>query len=275
MKTTQSSTNTGPGIVYSHYENRHVATEQCVAMHGMSYILAGSLRMTDAGETQVFGAGSLLFYRKNFLAKFTKLPAENGPFRAITVVFDQAALLEFSQQYGVGYEQPHVGSADMLPLTNSPMLQSFYDTLRPYFEVALPAPLARLKQQEALLLLLQMHPALQNVLFDFGQPGKIDLEAFMRRNFCFNLEIKQLAYLTGRSLATFKRDFQKIFHTSPNRWLYQKRLEEAYYLLQEEHKRPSDVYHEVGFESLAHFSHAFKLFFGRNPSSMRIPVPAA
>lgn len=268
MKKEQLPTSTESGIVYSHYESRQVAAEQCVAMHGMSYILAGSLRMADAGETRTFEAGCLLFYRKNFLAKFTKLPAENGPFRAITVVFDQAMLLEFSQLHGVGYAQPYMASAAVLPLAPSPMLQSFYDTLRPYFEVPLPAPLARLKQQEALLLLLQTHPDLQNVLFDFGQPGKIDLEVFMRQNFRFNIGLQQLAYLTGRSLATFKRDFDKVFHASPTRWLYQKRLEEAHYLLQEEHKRPSDVYHEVGFESLAHFSHAFKQFFGRNPSSI-------
>ena len=77
-----------------------------------------------------------------------------------------------------------------------------------------------------------------------------------------------MAYLTGRSLATFKRDFDQIFHTSPARWLYQQRLAEAYYLLREENKRPSDVYHEVGFESLAHFSHAFKQLFGYSPSTV-------
>lgn len=132
----------------------------------------------------------------------------------------------------------------------------------------LPAPLIRLSQQEALQLLLHAHPDLSHVLFDFGQPGKIDLETFLRQNFRFNVGLGQLAYLTGRSLATFKRDFAKLYHISPTRWLYQKRLEEAHYLLQEEHQRPSDVYHEVGFESLAHFSTAFKQFFGRPPSSV-------
>ena len=268
MKTEPSFTTSLPGIVCSRYENRELSGEQFIAEHGMSYILSGSLRVADAGEVRVFGAGSLLFYRKNFLAKFTKLPDASGPMRAISVLFDRATLLEFSQQYGVGTAGSPVANAAVVPLASSLMLHSFYDTLRPYFEVPLPVPLARLKQQEALLLLLQVQPALQNVLFDFGQPGKIDLEAFMQQHFRFNVALKQLAYLTGRSLATFKRDFKKIFHTSPSRWLYQKRLEEAHYLLKEKNRRPSDVYHEVGFESLAHFSHAFKQFFGRNPSSL-------
>ncbi|MGI4864975.1 MAG: helix-turn-helix domain-containing protein [Janthinobacterium lividum] len=268
MKTNQHPTSPTPAIVFSHYESRQVSAEQCVATHGLTCILAGSLRVTDAGASQTFGVGSLLFPRKNFLAKFIKQPALNEPFRAITVAFDPALLLEYSQQHGVGGQQPYVASSAVTALAASPLLYSFFDTLRPYFEEPLPAPLAKRKQLEALRLLLQVCPALQPVLFDFGQPGKIDLEAFMRQHFRFNIGLKQLAYLTGRSLATFKRDFKKVFHTSPTRWLYQKRLAEAHYLLQEQRMRPSDVYHEVGFESLAHFSHAFKQFFGCNPSSI-------
>jgi AraC-like DNA-binding protein len=88
----------------------------------------------------------------------------------------------------------------------------------------------------------------------------------MIRHFAFNVEMKQFAYLTGRSLATFKRDFEKIFHTSPGRWLQQKRLAQAYYLIKEKGEKPSDVYLEVGFEDLSHFSFAFKKEFGKAPS---------
>lgn len=80
--------------------------------------------------------------------------------------------------------------------------------------------------------------------------------------------MKRYAYLTGRSLAIFKRDFQKTFHTSPNRWIQQKRLEEAYYLIKEKGRKPSEVYLEVGFETLSHFSYSFKQFFGVNPSGV-------
>ncbi|GAB3585371.1 helix-turn-helix transcriptional regulator [Hymenobacter daeguensis] len=273
MQTQQLPAGIGPEIVYSHYESRQVAGEQCVPVHGLTYLLAGSLRVSEAGTSQTFEAGSLLFSRKNFLAKFIKQPAEDGPFRAITVLFDQALLLECSRLYGSAGAAPGPTAA-VTALVPGPALHNLFDALRPYFEEALPAPLARRWQQEALRRLLQAHPDLQPVLFSFGQPGKIDLETFMRQNFRFNIALKQLAYLTGRSLATFKRDFEKVFQTSPARWLHQKRLAEAHYLLQQENKRPSDVYHEVGFESLAHFSHAFKQLFGCNPSSIR-PTGAA
>lgn len=274
MNPEPSSLSFAPDIVYSCHASRFVAAAQCSAEHSLSYLVAGSIRATDAGASYTFEAGSVLFVRRDFLAKVTKQPAENAPFRAITIVFTRAMLLQCQQQYGLRHVAMPSDERAVRPLAASPALLRFFDTLQPYFDGPLPAPLVRLKQQEALWLLLQAQPEVHAALFDFGQPGKIDLQAFMQRHFRFNLEVKQLAYLTGRSLAAFKRDFAQIFHTSPNRWLYQKRLEEAHYLLTEQNRRPSDVYHEVGFESLAHFSKAFKQFFGRNPSSSYLPTPA-
>jgi AraC-like DNA-binding protein len=260
---------TGPGILYSYYARRHVAVEQCVAMHGLTYLVAGSLQVSQAASSQVFGTGSLLFSRRNFLAKFTKLPATNGPFQAITVVFDQPLLRAFRQSAGLGSGLPAGPSpaVQAVPLTSA--LQHLYTSLWSSVDESLSPTLTRERQQQALGLLVHAQPALQAVLFEFGQPGKVDLETFMRHNFRFNLAGKQLAYLTGRSLAAFKRDFKQLFHTSPTRWLYQQRLAEAYYLLQQENWRPSEVYQEVGFESLAHFSHAFKQLFGYPPSRVR------
>jgi AraC-like DNA-binding protein len=88
----------------------------------------------------------------------------------------------------------------------------------------------------------------------------------MEKNFHFNVQLKRFAYLTGRSLATFKRDFEKLFKTTPNRWLQQRRLQEAYYLIKEKGKAPSDIYLELGFQDLSHFSFAFKKSYGVAPS---------
>lgn len=87
----------------------------------------------------------------------------------------------------------------------------------------------------------------------------------MNRDFTYNVSISQFAYLTGRSLSTFKRDFSKLFGTSPEKWLQKKRLDLAHYLLTQKRQRPTDVYLEVGFENLSHFSTSFKKQFGINP----------
>jgi len=125
-----------------------------------------------------------------------------------------------------------------------------------------------IKQKEAILLLLQLVPSFKNVLFDFSEPGKIDLEGFMERNYHYNVQMQRFAYLTGRSLATFKRDFEKFFSKPPSRWLQERRLQEAYYMIKEQRKTPSDVYLDVGFEDLSHFSFVFKKKYGIPPSKL-------
>jgi AraC family transcriptional regulator, exoenzyme S synthesis regulatory protein ExsA len=74
--------------------------------------------------------------------------------------------------------------------------------------------------------------------------------------------------LTGRSLSSFKRDFQKVFNLNPGIWLTQKRLDEAYFHITKEKQKPSDIYLNLGFEDLSHFSFAFKKRFGIKPTEL-------
>ena len=69
--------------------------------------------------------------------------------------------------------------------------------------------------KEAVQLLLHTMPGLTEFLFDFSEPHKMDLEKFMRANYQFNVPVEKFARLTGRSLAGFKRDFQKAFGMAP------------------------------------------------------------
>lgn len=262
------STSNISGIVYSHFETQKIIGEQFTGEHGMCYVISGNLNVLEAGEKKVFGPGSLLFFRKNHLAKFTKKPTENSDYRSITVIFDRATLQEFSKQYDISYQKLYSAKDAVLLLEQNILLENFYNSLIPYFTTSIPDKLISLKRQEALMLLMQVNPDLKNVLFDFSQPGKIDLEAFMQQNFKFNVDLKKLAFLTGRSLAAFKRDFGQTFQMSPSRWIQKRRLEEAHYLIKEKKKRPSDVYHELGFESISHFSYSFKKLFGVNPSTI-------
>lgn len=99
----------------------------------------------------------------------------------------------------------------------------------------------------------------------------------MNKNFKFNVSIQRLAYMTGRSLSAFKRDFKEIFNETPNRWLVQKRLQEAHFLIEKKNKKPTDIYMELGFEDLSHFSYVFKKQFGYAPTELskkQVTAPA-
>lgn len=255
-------------IQFSCYFTRSRAGEQFVPEHAIGYVESGRLEVNDGMETRSFKKGDLYFCRRNRLGKYTKYPDEGGEFRSIAIFFEQDTLRNFSIHYGYTAAGTMNGTS-FLPLASPSVLSHYMVSLKRY-ETLLKeegqTALLRVKQHEALLLLLQLKPELKDMLFDFSEPGKIDLEAFMIRNFHFNVDLQRFAYLTGRSLSTFKRDFEKIFQLSPSRWLLQRRLQEAYYLIKEQKKAASDIYLDLGFEDLSHFSYAFKKQYGVAPS---------
>jgi AraC-like DNA-binding protein len=258
---------TRPRLIYSCYAHRTRENESFVAEHVMTHVLAGTMTFRTSGSPMVCEEGDTVLIKRNQLTKVMKRPPENGEFRSISIFFDQDTLRNFSMEYNTTAGQPYEGPS-IVKLTADTLTNTYMASIVPYLhaEGINTDMLAGLKAKEAILLLLRLDPQLKNLLFDFSEPGKIDLEAYMNKHFNFNVEMKRFAYLTGRSLATFKRDFEKIFHTSPNRWLQQKRLNEAYYLIREKGKKPSEVYLEVGFEDFSHFSYAFKKAFGTPPS---------
>ena len=257
-------------IQYSCYFVRSRAGEQYVPEHAMGFVLSGSIEVSDGVTSNVFREGDVYFCRRARLGKYTKLPAAEGGFRSISIRLDQEMLRSFSMAHS--YETDGFLQTDsFIRLPAHSLLAKFMASLKDYetiFSQEGAKELVAVKQQEALLLLLQAKPELKNVLFDFSAPGKMDLEGFMNRNYHFNVALERFAYLTGRSLSTFKRDFEKIFGETPSRWLLQKRLQEARYLMAEKGKTASDIYLDLGFEDLSHFSFAFRKAYGVAPSGV-------
>ena len=258
-----------PQILISCYYKKSVNGEDIVNRHAFAYQITGSLTVQDGREKVIFQPGDFRFNVRNRLAKFVKQPGESDPFKSLSLQFDEETLREFADEHhliaaATSYVPPS------FQLKKHPLLQNFVDSLQqslPYFSDG-NNDLMKIKLKEALIVLLKVQPELKDILFDFQTPGKINLKAFMERNFRFNLSLARFAYLTGRSISTFKRDFLGEFSMTPAKWLQQKRLDEAYYLLKEEKFKTTDVYAEVGFEDLSHFSFVFKKHFGINPSNV-------
>jgi AraC-like DNA-binding protein len=81
--------------------------------------------------------------------------------------------------------------------------------------------------------------------------------------------LEQYAELCNRSLSAFKRDFKKLMHTTPGKWLMEKRLNHAHHLLEKQEKNVSEVAFESGFENASHFTRAFKERYQITPSAIR------
>jgi len=88
-------------------------------------------------------------------------------------------------------------------------------------------------------------------------------------NILNKLTIKELSFLCNMSVSTFKRKFEKMYAMSPIKWFQEKRLEHSAFLLKNKSKRPSDIFEEIGYESLSNFITAFKTKFGVTPKQFQ------
>ncbi len=259
-------------ILFSCDKQKKYADEQIVTHHVLGYIVSGKLEMNFLNQHLVAEPGNIALIRKNELVKVVKVPDENGkPFKAINIFFDENLLRNYALQHQIPHQEKYGGNP-IIDFSSNKFIRAYWDSLFPYFEEPnkLSAKMAELKTIEAIELLLSAHPEIQQLLFDLNEPHKIDLEKHMTQNFSFNIPLAEFARLSGRSLSTFNRDFKKIFSETPEKWLLNRRLEEAKFLLTEKHQKPNEVYYSVGFENFSHFSDSFKKRFGMNASAISL-----
>jgi AraC-like DNA-binding protein len=263
-------------FTYSCYHTESRSGEQFVSEHSLTYQIAGNLALSDGQKTVVSKPGSLVLVKRNNLVKFVKTPPEGADFESISLRFSQELLRATSIEYGFKAKTTSTKSFPVVQFKMNDLLKSFISSLLAYHRSykSLSSAMIELKIKEGILTMIEAKPEMKEVLFNFSDPHKINLEAYMNQNFHFNVHLDRFAYMTGRSLATFKRDFQKIYGTTPGKWLVHKRLQMAHFLITERHKHPSDIYLDLGFEDLSHFSYAFKKEFGQAPSKVPIAKPS-
>lgn len=258
--------------IHSCHLGPEISPEQFIPEHFFMCLLQGSIKAYDGNKRYFMAPGECFIARKNHLIRYTKFK-EKDRFEKIIIALDEPFLKKFLERHPYAVKAPDREDSFVFIQENK-WIRSYIKSLEPYYagDLELDKTFADIKREELLLILLKSDPDLSNILFNFGAPGKIDLEDYMNRNFRFNVSLERFAFLTGRSLSSFKRDFQKTFGTTPGNWLKKKRLDEAYFQISKQNQKPSDVYLEVGFEDLSHFSFVFKKEFGKTPSEVAAEV---
>lgn len=255
-------------IKLSCFEDKLFKTEIVFDHHMLVWFISGETKIIQADQNYLFKPGNIFLIPRNQLATIINYPKDGLPHKSVIMHLSIDRLREFYAGLNV---KPNVSATQKIrSFDKHPLLESCLASLIPYFDVQekFPENIASLKITEAISILRMIDKDIDNLLANFEEPHKIDLSGFMERNFMFNMPLEKFGYLTGRSLTTFKRDFNKIYNITPQRWLTQKRLELAHYQLSEKNRKPVEVYLETGFENLSHFSYAFKKQFGITPTEL-------
>lgn len=257
-----------PEIKLSSYPDKLFKSDLIFEDHMLIWFISGQTKIIQADATFYFKTGDIFLIPRNLLATVINYPKDGAAHKTVVMHLSNQRLKQFYQNIDV--DKSAAAQPTILSFNNHPLLQGYLASVIPYFDLQgeLPQHIASLKISEAISILREIDKSVDRVLANFEKPGKIDLIDFMERNFMFNMPMEKLGYLTGRSLSTFNRDFKKLFNSTPQKWLTDKRLQLAHYQLSQKKKKPTEVYLEAGFEDLSHFSFAFKKKYGISPTQL-------
>ena len=243
----------------------------CNREHTLIYIHSGELEITDNGKKTILHAGDCAFMRRDNHMWLQKRIKDGKPYRSVVMKFSREYLREYFNTLN-RKDLPDNVKRDKRSLMKFPEnrldVRSLFESLLPYFdEYASPdEEILKMKMTEGMLAILRTNENLYASLFDFVEPWKIDIVDFLEKNYMNDLSLDEIAYYTGRSLATFKRDFKKISDLTPQKWLIRRRLEAARDLIIKGGSKVSEICFDVGFKNLSHFSKLYKETYGMSPT---------
>jgi AraC-like DNA-binding protein len=235
------------------------------------YVVDGKKIWHTAKGIYEIGKDSCVFVRKG---GFILEQVLDSGFCVVLFFIPDEFICETLKSRSKPLKQSRTGHASLIRIESNKTLAGFFLSMASYFsETTDPDPaLLQLKFRE-LILTIADNPRNEELLSYFcallHEPETSSLQRIMEDNFCFNLSLQQFAKLSNRSLSAFKRDFEKIYHTSPGKWLLDRRLDKAKDLLGSLNGSINDVLFETGFESASHFSRVFKKKFGMAPSGVK------
>lgn len=249
-------------------DNRGCAHEN--REHTLIYLISGELEIEERGKKTVLHPGECAFMRRDNRMWLQKKIEEGNPYRSIVLKFSRPFLKEFYKTLNrqqIPSDSKREKESLRVLSSNRPDIRSLFESVIPYFdaEEKPSEDVLKLKMIEGVYVLLNTDINLYASLFDFVEPWKIDILDYLNENYMCDLSMNEIASNTGRSLATFKRDFAKVSDLTPQKWIIKRRLEAAHDLIISG-KKVTEACFDVGFINLSHFSKIYKDAYGVAPS---------
>jgi len=270
MENTVSKKMNYSDILYTYFSQQDSVCHDKAEFHFMMYVVSGQIVVAEGGKEYTVHKGECFFVRRDHRILFTKKLHNGEPYQSVTLRFNRNYLKKFYQKLDIDSKtknaKPLYSSVHLLD--KSPYLDSLFLSMVPFFESDIEprTEFVEQKMEEGVRALLDLNEGFYPTLFDFADPWKIDILDFLDTNYMYELTMEEIAAYTGRSLATFKRDFARVSDLTPQKWLIQKRLGKAYEMIVDHGKKVSEVCYEVGFKNRSHFTTAFKKQYGFEPT---------
>lgn len=237
------------------------------------YITQGTGQVIESNGTHTMNKEEAIVKScGNFISNYLK-DQDGNDFEATVIYFYPEILREIYDDLipeSVSFDLPKAPKK----IISNDFVSKYIDGLNLYFEDSdmIDESLMRHKMKELVMILLKSNffDSVLELFTTLFTPRQKSFRDIISNNIASQISIDELAFLTNRSLSTFKREFKKEFNDTPARYIKKKRLEKAAELLVRTDRSVSEVAFDSGFQDLSTFSSVFRDFFAQSPTDYRL-----
>lgn len=253
--------------VFDYHSSQEIAKQQIVLNQNTFSFLTEGTKEVIFDNSALSIDNSKFIIMKSGHCLMTERLSDIRNYRSILLFFTNEALLKFIRKIELN-ETEATEYKSVYSFNYDDFIQRFVNSLLDIAKLSkdIQKKLLEVKFEEIMLYLTEINGT--DFLYSLTENSNDITQKLTRTvesNQFSKLTLSELAFLCGMSVSTFKREFEKHYSESPIKWFQNKRLEYAHYLLNQEQKRSSEIYFEVGYENLSSFIQAYKSKYGITP----------
>lgn len=231
----------------------------------ISFVLNGQKEIFRAGERTIIREGQALLIPEGH-SLIAEHSLNDDKYNSFIIFFPAQLAADFLTANKITAKE--TATPAFLHFNATPHLAGYINSLQQLVNGRheLSGAMAQHKLHELFLAIYELFPAKFAALF--GNQQQLSLKKLVEDHLFHNLTIEELAFLANRSLSSFKRDFERAYGLSPQKYIRESKLEAARAEL-ERGKQATELYHFYGYDNLSNFSTAFKRKFGVTPGAYR------
>lgn len=240
--------------------------------HLLLFVLEGKITFYHGKQTYTLHRNEMILLKKATSVRYEKEgePENDNIYESLMFCLADDLIKEFLTLSNVKVPQldEEIKTA-VYPMSDC--LIGFAHSLYPYFQdpSSVNPGLLRLKIMELLYNVSECSKNMFRQLLQLRRPVRMDIRQVVEQYYATPVTLPELAFLSGRSLSSFKRDFQQTYNEPPAQWIRIKRLEKAKEMLQKTVLPVHEICYSIGFENVSHFSRIFKDHYGFAPTQFR------
>lgn len=253
--------------IFEYCSSKEITKQQIVLnQNTFSFLIEGNKEVVFDNSALSIDNSKFLIMKSGHCLMTEKLSYIRN-YRSVLLFFSNEILLKIILKHDINRNKVNEYKS-VYSFEYDGFIQRFVNSLLDIYKLSknIQKRMLEVKLEEIILYLTEIYGT--DFLYSLSERTNDTSQKFVQTvesNWMSKLTLNELAFLCNMSVSTFKREFEKHYAESPIKWFQNKRLEYAHRLLCQEQKSSSEIYFEVGYESLSSFIQAYKSKYGITP----------